>query len=73
MIQREITREEATRMVRENGWRELPLTTIDASYYFDGPETPDSADVFGDKRNKRPWRLIHHWAGYGPERFVVRG
>lgn len=67
----EVTREVATRIVRDLGLRGLPCTTLDETYYFDGPQAPHSEDIFGDKQPKRPWRLCHKWAGYGPERFEV--
>ena len=66
-----VTREEAKRLVKAHGWIGLPLSTLDETYYFDGPQPPNADDVFGDKPDKRPWRMIHKWEGYGPEQFIL--
>ena len=68
---REITHSEAVAAIHAHGWRGLPCSTLDETYYFDGPEEPTAADIFGDKQPKRPWRLLHKWAGYGPEKFFL--
>lgn len=70
-MSREITKAEAQALIKANGWRGLPLSTLDETYYFDGPGSPAAADVFGDKPDKRPVRLTHKWEGYGPERFIL--
>ena len=67
----EVTKAEAAEIVRRFRLRGLPLSTLDETYYYEGPEQPSAADVFGDKLDKRPWIICHRWEGYGPARYLV--